>query len=168
MHEVYFFDESRFGTHSRIGHGWFETGARTAVKKKLGFKSFYVYTAAAPASGKEFSLLAPFVNGPCLEIFLEKFSKWLGDKKAIVIMDQAGWHTRKDLKIPANIEVIYLPPYSPELNPVERLWQHMKDNVLKNKIYDTLTELENAICAFINTIDVDIVRSVCSVSYMSC
>jgi hypothetical protein len=163
---VFFFDESRFGTHSRIGHGWFKTGSRTSVKKKLGFKNFYLYTAASPINGEEFSLLAPYVNNECMSIFLQQMSEWLGNRKSFVVMDQAGWHKAKDLKIPDNINIIFLPPYSPELNPVERLWKYIKDHVLKNKIYDSLETLENSLCEFINSFTPDIIKSICNVNYM--
>lgn len=165
-YEVFFFDESRFGTHSRIGHGWFKTGVRTSVKKKLGFKNFYLYTAASPKTGVDFSLLAPYVNKDGMNIFLEKMSRWLDDRKALVIMDQAGWHKAKELVVPNNMKLMYLPPYSPELNPVERLWQYIKDNVLKNRVYHSLESLEDALCAFINSISSEIIKSICNVNYM--
>ncbi len=60
----------------------------------------------------------------------------------ILIMDGAGWHKSKDLIVPKNIQIILLPPYCPELNPVERLWRYIKDNVIKNKVFETLLELE--------------------------
>ena len=89
---MFFFDESRFGTHSRMGHGWFRTGSRTPVRKKLGFKNFYAYVASSPKSGDTFPLLAPYVNTVCMNIFLQEMSKWLKTKKAFLIIDQAGWH----------------------------------------------------------------------------
>ena len=166
-HEVFFFDESRFGTHSRIGHGWFKTGSRTEVKKKLGFQNFYLYTAASPKTGSEFSLLTPYVNTEWMNVFLRKMSEWLKEKKAFVVMEQAGWHKTKKLIVPDNINIIFLPPYSPELNPIERLWQYVKDHVLKNKIYNTLNELEKSVCTFMNTVDANIIKSVCNINYMS-
>ena len=87
---VYFFDESRFGTHSKIGHGWFKKGARSSIKVKLGFQNFYVYSAVDIMSGKDFSLIVPKVNTPLMNVFLEEMSKDLGSKEAIVVMDCAG------------------------------------------------------------------------------
>lgn len=82
-------------------------------------------------------------------------------------MDQAGWHKSAELVIPENIKILYLPAYSPELNPIERLWQYIKDNVLKNKVYDNLTILENTVCEFYKTISQDVIKSVCNVNYMA-
>ena len=165
-YEVFFFDESRFGTHSRIGHGWFKTGIRTEVKKKLGYQNFYVYGAVSPKTGDSFSLIIPNVDVAWMNKFLEEFSFNLKSKKAILVMDQAGWHKSLDLIIPQNIKIIYLSPYSPELNPADKFWQFIKDNILKNTIYSTLTALEEKVCTFINSITTKQILSVCNVNYM--
>ncbi|WP_410542987.1 IS630-like element ISWpi10 family transposase [Wolbachia endosymbiont of Tetranychus urticae] len=161
-----FFDESRFGTHSKIGHGWFKKGVRTQVKMKIGRQNFYIYSAVNPRSGKKISLLAPYVNTNCMNIFLEQMSKDLGTKKAFLVMDCAGWHRSKSLKIQKNITIIYLPPYSPELNPVERLWQYIKHNTLRNRVYDTIGLLEDVLCNFIVSISSATIKRVCNVSYL--
>jgi len=163
---LFFFDESRFGTHSRIGHGWFKSGVRTLVQQKLGFQKFYLYSAVAPSTGEDFSLILDRVDTICMNVFLQEMSSWLGNKKAFVVMDQAGWHRAKELIVPNNIFIIYLPPYSPELNPVERMWQYMKDALLKNRIYDSLEELEEAVCKFICSMQQQIIKTVCRASYM--
>ena len=137
------------------------------MKKKLGFKNFYTYTAASPKEGCEFSLLLPYVNTNCMNMFLEYMSKMLDNEVALLVMDQAGWHKSKDLLIPNNIRIIYLPPYSPELNPVERLWQYMKDSILKNKVYESLEILEQEVSNFINNLTCDVIKSVCNVNYLS-
>jgi transposase len=67
----------------------------------------------------------------CMNVYLQEFSVWLGDRKVFLIIDGVGWHKAANLLIPHNIKIIYLAPYSPELNPVERLWQNIKDNALK-------------------------------------
>jgi len=82
-------------------------------------------------------------------------------------MDGAGWHSSNDLKVPSNIEIIYLPPYSPELNPVERMWLYIKQRTIKNKIYDTIETLEEVICGFLSSsINEAILKSVCRVEYL--
>jgi transposase len=161
--EIFFFDEARFGTHSKHGLGWFKKGSRTPVLTKLGFKSFYIYSATNHKNGESVTLILPSVNKICMQIFINEFANVVaGD--AIIVMDQAGWH--KNLVIPSNLEIIFLPPYSPELNPVERLWQHIKDAVLKNKVYDDLNILEDQVVEFVKTISAEIIMSVCNCSYI--
>ncbi|WP_375327484.1 IS630 family transposase [Candidatus Tisiphia endosymbiont of Nemotelus uliginosus] len=160
---IYFFDETRFGPNTKHGLGWFEKGSRTPVPTKLGFKSFYLYSATNHRDGDSFSLIIPNVDKACMQVFLNEFAKHI-TTKVILVMDGAGWH--KGLTVPANIEIMYLPPYSPELNPVERLWQHLKDLVLKNKVYDCLTKLEDAVIAFIQSIAIETIKSICNCSYI--
>ena len=130
---------------------------------KLGFKSFYLYSATNHQDGDIFSLLLPNVNKWCMQAFLNEFAKHI-TTKVILVMDGAGWH--KGLTVPDKIEIIYLPPYSPELNPVERLWQYVKDAVLKNKIYHYLSSLENTVAEFIRSIATETIKSVCNCSYI--
>ena len=101
-----------------------------------------------------------------MNIFLEEFAKANKDQKIAIVMDGAGWHKSKKLVIPANIRIIILPPYSPELNPVEKLWQYIKDHTIKNRIYETLPQLEKVVCKFVNGLSSEIIKSVCAVSYI--
>jgi len=102
-----------------------------------------------------------------MDLFLKEMAKELGDAQAILVMDGAGWHKSPHLEIPANIEIVYLPPYSPELNPVERLWLYIKQNIIKNKIFDSLVELEEAVCKFIlEKLNPEILKSIFSAKYL--
>ena len=113
--------------------GWFVKGSRTSVKVKLGFKNFYLYSSLNSNDGKHFTLLLPNVNTDCMNVYLKELSRKIKED-VILIMDGAGWHKSKNLIVPKNIQIVLLPPYCPELNPVERLWRYIKDNVLKNKV----------------------------------
>ena len=143
-----FFDEARFGTHSRGAHGWLDTGTRPRGATKLGYKNFYLYGAVEPGTGRNFTLIMPNVDTACMNVYLAELSKEFEGDKIALIMDQAGWHKAKELKIPCNIRILYLPPYSPELNPVERLWLHIKQNTLNNRIYNTTEDLAFSLCQF--------------------
>lgn len=164
--QVLFFDESRFGTHSKLGHGWFERGARTPVNIKLGFQNFYVYSAISSTNGYSFSLLLPEVNSNNMNIYLERLSKSLKSEKVILVLDGAAWHKSNELKVPRNIELLHLPPYSPELNPVEKLWQFIKSKVLRNRFYNNIKELETAVCDFIRGMTNEDIISNCACSYL--
>lgn len=162
-----FFDEARFGTHSRRAHGWFNKGTRPRVAIKLGYKNFYLYSGVESITGEEFSLIMPSVNAACMSVYLSELSLAFPKDKIALIMDQAGWHKSKDLKVPTNIDILYLPPYSPELNPVERLWLYIKQNILNNKVYDKIEDLEDKLCEFVNSLNKATVQSICNVNYLS-
>jgi len=160
---ILYFDESRFGTKTKTGLGWFKKGTRTPIKIKSGFKNFYLYSSINSSNGKHFTLLMPNVDTDCMNVYLQELSKEI-TKDFILIMDGAGWHKSKNLIVPKNIQIILLPPYCPELNPVERLWRYIKDNTIKNKVFETLQELEEKICDFVNNLDSKIVNNICCIS----
>ena len=135
------------------------------MKIKLGFKNFYVYTAAHVHNGNEFSLTMPKLNTQCMNIFLDKFSAQIREK-VIMVMDGAAWHKSKDLFIPNNIKIILLPPYSPELNPIERLWEYIKNKLIKNKVYNSLEQLHNAVISFFAQLNASTIKSICSANYL--
>lgn len=104
----------------------------------------------------------PQVNTINMNEFLAQLSKTLGHKQILLVMDGAGWHKSKNLLVPHNIEIVFLPPYSPELNPVEKLWQYIKSHTIKNKIYETIDQLESAVCEFILKLNPASVKLTCS------
>ena len=125
-----------------------------------------MYSAVNPDNGDDLSLIVPNVNTTCMNIFLQHMSWHLKGKKAIMVMDCAGWHKSQSLVVPPNITIVYLPPYSPELNPVERFWEHIKQNTIKNRVYNTLDALETAVSCFIKGLEPSVVASICNVSYL--
>ena len=133
---------------------------------KLGFKNFYLYSAIELGTGDNLTLELPYVNTDCLNIFLDQLSKFYPNNKILLVMDGAGWHKSKKLVLPSNIEIIYLPPYSPELNPVERFWEHIKRYTIRNKIYLTLPSIKDAVANFINNLPQDDIKTLCSVNYL--
>ena len=133
---------------------------------KLGFKNFYVYSAVHAHNGDEFSLIMPNLNTSCMNIFLNDFAKHTKGKSTALIMDQAAWHKSKKLIVPDKSKIILLPSYSPELNPVERLWLYVKSKLIKNKIYDSLEQLELAVAKFFANLKNEIVKNICSANYL--
>ena len=103
-----------------------------------------------------------------MNLFLQELSKAkeFEHNKIVMIMDGAGWHKSKDLIIPTNITIIYLPAYSPELNPIERLWLYIKKATLRNKVYQSLEDLEQVVSDFINSITNHTFTQVCSADYL--
>lgn len=102
-----------------------------------------------------------------MNLFLKEFSESRGEKESLIVMDGAGWHKSRDLEVPKNIKIILLPPYSPELNPVERFWQHIKETILKNRLFETIDQLEEKICSFFEKIKRSDVKEICKLNYLS-
>jgi transposase len=120
-------------------------GEPVYTKVQPGYESFYIYSCVSPHSGESFSLFLPEINTARMNIFREEFLKEYSDKEVLIILDQAGWHEAKDLKVPPHITLIFLPPYSPELNPVEKLWQWLRKEVTHNHWFKTLEARMNAL-----------------------
>jgi transposase len=99
-----------------------------------------------------------------MNIFLAELSKNFSEE-LILIMDGAGWHKSKALVVPGKIQIVLLPPYCPELNPVEKLWKYVKDNTIKNKVFEVLSDLEDEVCQFLFELEIDVVKSICGVVY---
>lgn len=162
---IFFFDESRFGTQSIIGYAWFPKNQPAVVKKSCGYQNSYIYSATNSFTGQHFTLELPLVNTDHMNVFLQQMSCEF-KHKITIIMDRASWHRSKTLEIPDNIEIILLPPYSPELNPVERLWLYIKDKVMKNRVFESLNQLLNETGEFIKNLSSEVIKSVCGCNYL--
>jgi transposase len=105
----------------------------------------YLFGAVHPITGESSALLAPTVNTEYMNHHLRFLSEQAGPEvQVILVLDRAGWHVAKALEVPPNITLLYLPPYSPELNPVERLWAYLRSHYLSNRVYQDYDDLLNA------------------------
>ena len=164
---IVFFDEGRFGLMSTVMRKWALKGSKCEVIVKQGYKNFYVYSSACPKTGESFSLFLPEVNTEMMNIYLDELSKYYAGKRIILIMDQAGWHKSNKLKVPKNIEIEELPPYSPELNPVERIWKWLKKKTIHNRIFANLEEIMDAVADEINQLTKEKIMTLCRCSYLN-
>jgi len=133
---VYFQDEARFGQQGSITRVWAKKGSRPAVVRQTEYQYLWVIGAVCPETGRAEGLLSPRLNVDVINAFLAEFSEAIPeDKHAVMIWDGAGFHTSKQLVVPDNVTVIKLPPYSPELNPIENLWHYLKSHYWSNRTY---------------------------------
>jgi transposase len=163
---VFFFDEGRFGLKPVIGRYWCKKGTCPTVTVQPRYGNFYVYSAVCPATGEDVSLFLPWVNTAMMNIYLKHLSSELGERSCILVLDQAGWHSAVDLEIPENIEFIYLPPYSPELNPVERLWQWLKRHSLRNRFFSDLDSVMDSVQECLQKASRQFLKSLCGCRYL--
>ena len=163
---LFFFDEGRFGQHPHLGRCWAKKGVRPMATVKPGYENFYVYSAICPSTGEDVTLFLPWVNTQMMNIFLKHLKETLKERSCLLVLDQAGWHKAKGLKVPPNIELIFLPPYSPELNPVERLWQWLKRHSLRNRFYQTLEEVMDSVQNCMHKATAPFLKSLCRCGYI--
>ncbi len=151
--ELWWQDEARVGQKNKITRRWARRGTRPRAPHDQRTKWAYIFGAICPDKGKGAGLVMPWCDTQAMELHLAEISKAVDPgAHAVVIVDQAGWHMSAKLTIPDNITLLPLPPRSPELNPVENVWQFMRDNWLLNRIfesYDDIVALEGA-CRYQN------------------
>jgi hypothetical protein len=113
--------------------------------KDQRFGSAYIFGAVCPASGKAAAILSPWANTAAMNEHLKTISSVASAASHIaLVIDQAGWHKAHDLIVPDNITLILLPPYSPELNGQEKIWQYLRDNYLSNRVFNNYDAILDA------------------------
>ena len=104
----------------------------------------YAYTAVCPQTGENYSVIAPVTNIAVMNIFLIALSRAFSQYRIILCLDAAGWHTSGSLEVPENIELLLLPPYSPELNPTEHIWDYIREQKgFNNHVFSSLEQVED-------------------------
>lgn len=142
--EVWAEDEGRLGLKPITRYMWWCQGIRPVVRQCRRYQWLHVFGFVHPATGRSEYLLLPFVNTAAMQIALNEFAKYAnpeGKKIIVLLVDRAGWHRTKELTVPTGIRLFPLPPYSPELMPVERVWPLLRESVA-NRPIQTLDRLE--------------------------
>lgn len=136
--------------------------------KQTEYEWVYLFAAVNPVTGASSALVAPTVNTAYMNAHLKFISREAGpDTHVVLVLDQAGWHVSKGLEVPDNITLYHLPPYSPELNPVERVWAYLKSHYLSNRVYLDDKELFAACCNAWNHLTDSRLQSLCHTSWPS-
>ena len=139
-------DEGRFGRVSIPRRAWAPPGVRPRASRQIVREYTYVYAAVAPAEGKMTALVLPTANTAMMQLFLEHVSQTFAEYFIVMQVDRAGWHQAKALIVPDNIRLIAQPAYSPELNPVEHLWEDLREKHFPNLAFATLDEVVDRVC----------------------
>lgn len=136
--EIWFQDEARIGQKNGRARIWARKGSRPRLPADQRYKSAYLFGAICPARGTGAALVLPFADTHAMQLHLDEISRHVArDAHAVLLLDRAGWHTTDKLTVPGNITLIFLPSRSPELNPVENIWQYMRQNWLSNRVFET-------------------------------
>lgn len=137
-------DEARFGLINWHKHRYCPRGIRPPCVVCRRYEWTWFYTAVEPMSGESFSLYLPRLDGACYELFLSQLSQSYPDDLIILLRDNAPAHRKQELNVPENIVSLAFPPYSPELNPVERWFLEFR-RVLANRCFDTIDALHHTL-----------------------
>jgi len=122
-------------------------------------KYMYAFSAVSPHDGVLDSLVLPWVNAQTMSLFLAEVASRHPDEFVLTVMDRAGWHLAGELVVPENMRPLFLPPYSPELNPAEHLWEALREECFANHVFADLDAVECALTAGIRTLEADPTRA---------
>lgn len=142
--ELWSMDEHRIGLKPILRRIWAPKGATAVANVSPRYQWMYVYAFVHPESGRSSWFLLPSVNTEVFSQVLELFAQEVGagaDKEILLILDGAGWHKSASLSLPQGVQLLFLPPYSPEIQPAERLWP-LSNEPLANRTFSSLDELE--------------------------
>jgi hypothetical protein len=138
-------DEARFGRINAVQRCWAPPGVRPTVPNQIVRESLYAFAAVDPASGAMTCLVLPEANVAMMNVFLAQVAADFADSFVVMQVDGASWHTSPKLQLPENIRLIVQPAYSPELNPVEHLWDDIREKEFPNVLHETLDEVKQAV-----------------------
>ena len=160
-------DEARFGQKGRVCHRWFTRGQRPPGPCDQRCSWTHLLAAVRPATGEGFALVLPEVSTAAMDEFLARFAATLAkDEHAATVLDRAGWHTTEKLAIPSNVTLVWLPPYSPEINPVERVWLYLREKHWSHRLLDASDAIVDALCRAWNAFTAERPRSLTSHPYL--
>ena len=126
---------------------WARRGTRPRQPADQRYESAYLFGAICPARGTGAALALPFADTQAMQLHLDEIARTVAKgAHAVLLLDRAGWHTTAALTVPRNITMILLPSRAPELNPVENIWQYLRQNWLSNSVFDTYADVVDAAC----------------------
>jgi hypothetical protein len=150
-------DEHRLGLKPVLRRVWAPRGQRPTARVERRYEWCYVYAFARPATGESWWCLLPAVREEAFALALAEFAREEGigpARRAVLVVDQAGWHVAKDLEPPAGVHLAFLPAYAPELQPAERLWP-LVDEPVANRAFADLADLADVLAARCRTLRAD-------------
>ncbi len=145
--EIWFQDEMRLGQKNGLVRQWARRGTRPRQPADQRYESAYLFGAICPARGTGAALALPYADTEAMQLHLDEISGTVArGAHAVLLLDRAGWHTTANLIIPKNLTLIFLPSRAPELNPVENIWQYLRQTWLSARVFDTYEAIIEAAC----------------------
>lgn len=139
---ILFQDEGRFGRISYLRSCWAPGSVRPKVHRQVVRESTYAYAAVAPLEAHMVAMIARKCNTENFDQFIRKVAENYAGRRVVMFLDGAGWHKAKRLNIPENMRLEFLPPYTPECNPVEHVWDEVREKNFANRLFHALEDVE--------------------------
>lgn len=165
---VWYLDEVFFGLDGSLSYTWMPKNTRLVIETNGAREKDCVIGTVCPANGKTFFLQTEWMDSLIVSAFFKELSIFYPDKKHLIIADNVSYHKNqggKEYPLPENIELFFLPAYSPDLNPIERLWKYFKDEFLNNNLFKNLVEIKEYVYEGLKSIinSLDLVKNICSI-----
>lgn len=159
-------DEARVGQKGRTARRWWVRGKRPTGVCDQRFASAYIFGAARAGTDEAFALVLPFVSTAAMQRWLDDFAATLAPNvHAALVLDRAGWHGAASLNVPPNVTLVPLPPYAPELNPIERVWLYLRERYLSHRVLADHDAVVDACCSAWNALRAETGRVASLTSY---
>ena len=155
-----FQDEAGFGRINKPKYCWCEKGVRPSVPCHHIREYYYAFGAVEPRTGENFFLVLPQCNTVCMNVFLRDLSKEYPNDIILLCCDGAAWHKSGTLEIPENIVLFHIPPYTPEMNPIEQIWKDIRKRGFRNEVFASLAKVMDRLCDTICTLTNQTVSSI--------
>jgi putative transposase len=155
-----FQDEAGFGRISTPKKCWCHKSIRPITPRHHIREFRYAYGAVEPKTGESFYLVLPYSNTVCMNIYLDGLSKQFPNDIIFLVLDRATWHTTTKLITPDNIELFFLPPATPEMNPKEQVWKTLRSRGFRNEAFATLDKVVDRLCETIMSMTKKELRSI--------
>lgn len=155
-----FQDEAGFGRINKPKYCWCAKGVRPTVPCHHIREYRYAYGAVDPVSGDSSFLILPYSNTECMNVFLNHVSKEYANDEILMVCDGAAWHKSKALDLPDNIHLFFIPPGTPEMNPIEQIWKEIRKRGFRNEIFQTLDKVIERLSHVINGLENRTIQSI--------
>ena len=155
-----FQDEAGFGRINKPKRCCCSKKMRPSVPCRHIREYRYDYGAVEPTTGKHFFLVLPRCDTDCMNVFLKELSKDYPEDYILLVCDGTSWHKSKGLKVPDNIRLLHIPPYTPEMNPREKIWKQLRTMGFRNEIFKTLNHVVDRQCDTICRLTDDLIKSI--------
>jgi transposase len=167
--KIFFEDEACFGRINNVSRCWVPEHARATVKQQMVREHTYAFCAVSPFDGQSYSLIAPVCNTAAMNELLKGISEAYPYEQILMVVDSAAWHRSKELALPENIQLELLPPYSPELNPTEHLWDYIREQKqFNNYCFASLDDVEDHLEKVLKSLHQEkhYIKSLCTFNWM--